>query len=111
MDTETYTEDHPPENIIPEKIKVVRFSRPVVGLLLILSNGVPVALILFALIYSRSSFENILFFTLAGYISGLCFFLLIFPKKWLLRCILIVIYSIAFLGIVIPWAGGMAGIG
>ena len=111
MDTETYTEDHPPENIILEKIKVVRFSRPVVGLLLILSNGVPVALILFALIYSRSSFENILFFTLAGYISGLCFFLLIFPKKWLLRCILIVIYSIAFLGIVIPWAGGMAGIG
>lgn len=100
MNTEISNEENLPEQPRPEQINVVRFSKPVVALLVILSLGFPVFLVFFLLLYSQSNFDNGLLFLLAGYICGICFFLAIFPKIWPLRFILIVIYTIAFLPII-----------
>ena len=101
MNTEINSEENLPGQSPPEQINAVRFSKPVVALLVILSIGVPFFPAYLSLLYSRSNFENGLFYIFAGYICGVCLFLAIFPKKWPLRFILVVIYSIAFLPIII----------
>ena len=107
MNTEISNEENLPQHPPPEQINVVRFSKPVVALLVILSIGFPIFLVFFLLLYSQSNLENGLLFLLTGYISGICFFLAIFPKIWPLRFILIVIYTIAFLPIVKHLVGGI----
>lgn len=108
MDIEpSNSEENLPEQIPRQQVMVVRFSNPVVALLLILSCGFPAFLIFYALAYLQSTLDKGLFHLLAGYICGLCLYVSIFPKNWLLRSILTVIYTIAFLQIFIPTIMGI----